>query len=76
MAGQLPVITAEQLRRALRRGGWEEIRQSGSHLRLRHPDYNEDVTIAMHSGDIPTGTLRAIVRQLGMSIDEFRELMR
>ncbi|MCC6791419.1 MAG: type II toxin-antitoxin system HicA family toxin [Thermomicrobiales bacterium] len=76
MTSHLPVMSAEQLRRALRRAGWQEIRQSGSHLRLRHPDYNEDVTIAMHPGDIPPGTLRGIIRQLGITVDEFREFIR
>jgi predicted RNA binding protein YcfA (HicA-like mRNA interferase family) len=59
---KLPVITAEQLRRALVRGGWREVRQVGSHLRLRHEEMPEDLTIAKHPGDIPPGTLRAIIR--------------
>jgi predicted RNA binding protein YcfA (HicA-like mRNA interferase family) len=76
MSSRLPVITAEQLRRALLRAGWYEVRQTGSHLRLRHDEHPEDVTIAMHSGDIPTGTLRSIIRQSGLTTDDLRELLR
>jgi len=34
MAEKLPVVTGGQLRRALRRAGWTEVRQRGSHVRL------------------------------------------
>ena len=76
MSSRLPVVTAEQLRRALVRAGWYEVRQTGSHLRLRHDEHPEDVTIAIHAGDIPTGTLRSIIRQIGLTVEEFRELLR
>jgi predicted RNA binding protein YcfA (HicA-like mRNA interferase family) len=73
---RLPVVTAEQIRRALLRSGWYEVRQTGSHLRLRHDDHNEDVTIAMHAGDVPIGTVRSIIRQAGLTVDEFREILK
>jgi predicted RNA binding protein YcfA (HicA-like mRNA interferase family) len=76
MSSKLPVVTADQIRRALLRAGWYEVRQSGSHLRLRHDEFTEDVTLAMHPGDVPTGTVRAIVRTLGLSVEEFRDLLR
>jgi predicted RNA binding protein YcfA (HicA-like mRNA interferase family) len=73
---KLPVVTAAQVRRALLRAGWVEIRQAGSHVRLRHADRADDVTIALHAGDVPPGTLRSIVRQTGLTVDQFRELLR
>jgi hypothetical protein len=36
----------------------------------------EDVTIPVpkHAGDVPVGTLRAIIREMGSSVDEFNDL--
>jgi predicted RNA binding protein YcfA (HicA-like mRNA interferase family) len=61
--------------RALKRAGWYEVRQTGSHLRLRHDAHPEDLTIAMHRGDVPNGTLIAIIKQAGLSQAEFQELL-
>jgi predicted RNA binding protein YcfA (HicA-like mRNA interferase family) len=72
---RLPRVRAIDVLRALKRAGWYEIRQSGSHVRLRHDERPEDLTIAMHGGDVPTGTLRAIIRQAGLTIAEFQELL-
>ncbi|MBI2941185.1 MAG: type II toxin-antitoxin system HicA family toxin, partial [Chloroflexi bacterium] len=38
MSPRLPRITAAELLRALRRAGWQQHRQTGSHLHLVHPD--------------------------------------
>ena len=73
---RLPQVTAERVRRALLRAGWYEVRQKGSHLRLRHDDRPEDVTLAMHPGDIPPDTVRKIIRQTGLTPAEFLEMLR
>lgn len=46
----------------LARRGCVELRQSGSHVTIRCGDCL--TTIAVHSGDIPTGTPRKIERDL------------
>lgn len=74
-APRLPQVTAIELLRALKRAGWYEVRQSGSHLRLRHDERPEDLTISMHRGDLPTGTLRAILKQAGLTPAQFLELL-
>jgi predicted RNA binding protein YcfA (HicA-like mRNA interferase family) len=62
--------------RALRRLGFEPIRQRGSHVRYRHAD-GRVVTVPHHPGrDIARGTLRSILRYLDLSPDEFEELDR
>ena len=75
MPGRLPQVTAEQVRRALLRVGWYEVRRVGSHVRLRRDDRAEDVTIALHPGDVPPGTLRSIMRQAGLTREQFREIL-
>lgn len=66
-------VSYRQLAAKLKRAGYEEIRTS------RHPVYylaERDATIPVprHPGDVPIGTLRAIVREMGISVDEFNAL--
>jgi len=68
----MPHKTNEVLRK-LRRAGFEERRQSGSHLVLRHPD-GRQTYLPMHTGDVPTGTFRSILKQAGITENEFRDL--
>lgn len=75
MPGRLPQVTAEQVRRALLRAGWYEVRRVGSHVQLRRDDRPEDVTLAMHRGDVPPGTLKSIMRQAGLTREQLREIL-
>jgi len=66
-------VSYRQLASKLKRAGYREIRTS------RHPVYyfaEKDITIPVprHPGDIPIGTLRAIVREMGLSVEEFNSL--
>lgn len=64
---------AKDVLRRLKRAGFEERRQSGSHLVLRHAD-GRQTYLPMHPGDVPTGTFRSILKQAGMNEEEFRRL--
>ena len=57
----------------LQRAGFVVRRQSGSHVVLKHDD-GRQTYVAMHPGDIPTGTFRAILKQAGLTEEEFRNL--
>ncbi|MBI5695891.1 MAG: type II toxin-antitoxin system HicA family toxin [Nitrospirae bacterium] len=58
--------------RKLRRAGFEFDRSAkGSHEIWWNPDTRARTTIPNHPGDMPEGTLRAILRQAGISVDEF-----
>ncbi len=70
---RLARISYRELASKLKRAGYREIRTS------RHPVYylaEKDVTIPVprHPGDIPIGTLRAIVREMGLSVGQFNRL--
>ena len=56
----------------LQRAGFVIKRQSGSHV-VRHAD-GRQTYVAMHPGDIPTGTFRAMLRQAGLTEEKFRQL--
>jgi predicted RNA binding protein YcfA (HicA-like mRNA interferase family) len=76
MSDRLPRVDCEQLIRALKRAGFEEQRQHGSHLHLRRSSDNRRVTVPVHKGrTVPLGTLRAILRDADISVDEFRDLL-
>ena len=64
---------SDEVLRKLMRAGFVEKRRSGSHVVLRHPD-GRQTYVAMHPGDIPSGTFRSILKQAGLSEDEFKPL--
>ncbi len=77
MSGALPVLPAREVFRALRKAGFVEKRVSGSHYLLVDPnDPTRAVTVPYHGArDLKPGTLRSIIRQAGLTIDEFRALL-
>jgi predicted RNA binding protein YcfA (HicA-like mRNA interferase family) len=56
------LVSVTRLRQLLRRRGCSEVRQSGSHLVVRCDGCQ--TVIPVHGGDLPSGTLRAIERDL------------
>ena len=73
---RLPQVTARELLAALQRGGFVVDRIKGSHHFLQHKDDTKRRTvIALHSGDIPQGTLRDILKQTNLSREAFLKLL-
>lgn len=65
----LPVLTAKQVVKGLERNGFVFARQKGSHATYRHSD-GRIAVVPMHSGDLKRGTLRSILRQAGLDVDD------
>lgn len=70
---KLVPISHRELVRKLKRAGYVEIRTS------RHPVYylaakNLTMPVPQHPGDVPKGTLRTIIREMGISVEEFNGL--
>jgi predicted RNA binding protein YcfA (HicA-like mRNA interferase family) len=65
--------SAREVLAKLIRAGFVEVRQTGSHKVLRHSD-GRQTYVAMHPGTLPTGTFRKILKQAGVSEEEFRAL--
>ena len=73
---KLPVITSRELIAALKRLGFEKYHQSGSHAQFKHSD-GRRVTVPIHSGkDIKRKTLKSIIADMGLSVDEFIVLLK
>jgi predicted RNA binding protein YcfA (HicA-like mRNA interferase family) len=75
MPDKLPSVKARQVVKVLETLGFQRIRQSGSHATYRHPDGRWTI-VSIHPGKtIPKGTLRKIIRDAGLTIEEFIELL-
>ena len=75
MPGKLPAVTARQVSAVLERIGFQRIRQSGSHATYRHPDGRWTIVAAHPTKTIPAGTLRKIIRDAGLTTEEFNDLL-
>ena len=71
----LPRISGREVVKALTRIGYEEDRQRGSHIILRQSSYpHRRLTVPDHK-EIAKGTLRAVIREAGLTVDEFKALL-
>ena len=72
--GVLAGFTYRRIIQKLRRLGFEFDRQAaGSHEIWWNPSTGKRTTIPNHPGDMPQGTLRAILKQAGVSVPDFFE---
>lgn len=70
---QLPRISGRDCIKALGKAGFQFKRQEGSHIILRRNDPFSQLVVPDHK-ELDRGTLRAIIRQAGMSVEEFVKL--
>ncbi len=70
----LPLISGRQCVRALERAGFYVKRRKGSHMILRRDDPPTTLVVPDHK-ELDRGTLRAIIRQAGLGVDAFVQLL-
>ncbi|MEM2057234.1 MAG: type II toxin-antitoxin system HicA family toxin [Thermoproteota archaeon] len=72
---KLPVVSGMDVVKALSKIGYEVDHQTGSHILLRQKEKpNRRITVPKHR-EIAKGTLRAIIRQAGLTVEEFIKLL-
>lgn len=71
---KLPVISGYECVKALEKAGFYFKRQESSHIVLRRDDPFAQVVVPNHK-ELDRGTLRAIIRQTGLSVEEFMKLL-
>jgi predicted RNA binding protein YcfA (HicA-like mRNA interferase family) len=72
---ELPRISGREVAKALKKVGYEQDRQRGSHIILRQTDSpHRRVTVPDHK-EIAKGTLRVIIREVGLTVGEFKDLL-
>lgn len=73
---KLPIIKPKELIQILQRLGFAEFHRVGSHAQFKHPD-GRRVTVAVHGGkDIKKKTLRGIINDLDISVEEFVKMLK
>lgn len=76
MSRRVPALTPKQVIDALKRGGLYVHHVKGSHYALRRPQRPEvRVTVPYHNKPMKRGTLHGIIRQAGLTVDEFIDLL-
>ena len=74
---RLPVLSAREVLQALGRAGFEVVGQRGSHIKLHGSRGGRERTVIVPNyPEIPRGVLVSILRQAGLSREEFVELLR
>ena len=71
---KLPVISGAQTVRVFEKAGWAQDRRRGSHVVMLQSGRNASLSIPQHR-ELAPGTLRALIRAAGITVDEFVALL-
>lgn len=69
----LPILKPKEVVTILEKMGYQQHRQKGSHLIMVKEGSSHQPVIPMHAKDLKKETLRSIIRQCGITVDEFLE---
>ncbi|OHA18852.1 MAG: hypothetical protein A3C08_02935 [Candidatus Taylorbacteria bacterium RIFCSPHIGHO2_02_FULL_47_18] len=72
---RLPNLKTKKLLAVLKRAGFVPYDQEGSHLYLRHSLTKITTSVPMHSGEINRSLMKLIIKQAGLSENEFRKYL-
>jgi predicted RNA binding protein YcfA (HicA-like mRNA interferase family) len=72
---KLPVVSGRECVRTLEKAGFYVARQRGSHIIMKRDDPTGRVTVPQHR-ELDRGTLKGIIEQAGLTVDEFVELLK
>ena len=73
MPSKYPVCKPSEVIKALEKRGFKYVSQKGSHLKYSH---GENVVIIPNHYEIAKGTLKSILEQADMPLDDFLELIK
>ncbi len=71
----LPRISGSEVVAALSKIGYERDRQKGSHIVLRQITYPYRRVVVPNHREVAKGTLRKIIKQVGLTVEEFKQLL-
>jgi predicted RNA binding protein YcfA (HicA-like mRNA interferase family) len=67
-------ISGKEAVRAFEKAGWKRMGQVGSHVVMSKPALRVNLSIPQHK-ELSVGTLRALIRHAGMTVEEFLGLL-
>ena len=68
---KLPSLKPKEVVKRLKKFGFIEHHQVGSHLTMKNPETNQRAVVPMHLKDIKKGTLLALLREAGIDREDF-----
>jgi len=71
---RLANISGKEASKAFQKAGWQTIGQVGSHLVMSKPGLRVNLSVPQHK-ELSVGTLRALIRNAGMTVEEFLALL-
>jgi predicted RNA binding protein YcfA (HicA-like mRNA interferase family) len=72
--GTLANISGKEAVKAFLRAGWLRGVQVGSHLTMTKSGHRAKLSIPQHK-ELSVGTLRSLIRDAGLTVDEFLDLL-
>jgi predicted RNA binding protein YcfA (HicA-like mRNA interferase family) len=72
---KLPVVNGQECIRALQKAGFVIKRQTGSHVIMKGSEFPARVTVPNHRKSLKPGTLHQIIKDAGLSVDDFIALL-
>jgi predicted RNA binding protein YcfA (HicA-like mRNA interferase family) len=72
--GKLGNISGKEAVKAFQKAGWQTIGQVGSHVVMVKSGVRVNLSIPQHK-ELSVGTLRALIRNAGLTVDEFLDLL-
>jgi predicted RNA binding protein YcfA (HicA-like mRNA interferase family) len=72
--GRLGNISGKEAAKAFGKAGWEVMGQVGSHVVMTKFGVRANLSIPQHK-ELSIGTLRALIRAAGLTVEEFLELL-
>ncbi|MEW6658442.1 MAG: type II toxin-antitoxin system HicA family toxin [Thermodesulfobacteriota bacterium] len=72
--GRLGNISGKEAVKVFEKVGWVPLGQVGSHLVMVKPGVRVNLSIPQHK-ELSAGTLRALIRNAGMTVEEFLEIL-
>ena len=68
LKGEESGLDSRDVVRELKRAGWFQVKQVGSHKQFKHPTKKGRVTVPHPKRDVPIGTLKSIAKQAGVKL--------
>lgn len=72
---KLPVVSGRKVIKALTKVSFKIVGRKGSHIRLKKKDGKTLITVVPDHKELEKGTLKSILRQANLSLEEFLEIL-